>query len=80
MGEEGCVMSDDLQDLRRGSIQDEFDDEEEAKEIAKKKAKEGPGFFGSMSSFERMILAILTLLVVIVFVVLILLATGRIQL
>lgn len=73
-------MSDDLQDLRRSSIQDEFDDEQEEKAIAKQKAKAGPGFFASMSSFERMILAILSLLVVIVFVVLILLATGQIQL
>jgi hypothetical protein len=63
-----------LDELRRGSMEDPNDDDK-----PKKKPKT-PGFFSTLSPFERTILAVLTLLVVIVFVVLILLATGRIQL
>ncbi|MCU0465836.1 MAG: hypothetical protein MUF38_14870 [Anaerolineae bacterium] len=60
-------------DLRRSSME-EPDDEDKAKK------PKGPGFFGSMSGSERLILSVLTLLVVVVFVFLILLATGRITL
>lgn len=64
-----------LDELRRGSLEDPNDDDDKPK-----KKPKTPGFFSTLSPFERTILAVLSLLVVIVFVVLILLATGRIQL